>query len=112
MTPLSSRSAASIWTLASGSELVTGIVAAILVAASVALYIANPGRRDRRDSKIIYDFLLKSLTERNYPHRSTHAISVRTKMPEARVVELCNRHPHIKRGLCEKETWRVVPQSE
>ena len=96
--------------LVNNNLLVSAIVAALVAAAIIAVLTWTlKSYRDRRDSRKIFDFLLKSKDGTNYCFRSTAAISSDTKIPENRVAELCSRHPKIKRNEKEKQSWRLMP---
>lgn len=85
------------------------LISAILAAMLLGLF----GRgvkwwRDHRDSKKLYEFLQKSKSNTAFTFRSTEAISSATKIPEARVEELCSRHSKIKRNEKEKQSWQLI----
>lgn len=65
-------------------------------------------RRDRKDSEIIYNFLLDSRSTTGYTFRSTEAISSHTKIAENRVAKLCSKHPKIRRNEKEKQSWTLL----
>jgi hypothetical protein len=89
----------------SSNSLVSTLIAAAILAGISGII---KWRRDCRDSKTIYDFLLSSITETNYTFRSTEAISSRVKISENRVADLCSKHPKIKRNAKEKQSWRII----
>lgn len=86
------------------------------IAAGVAIALASAGivlwfirwLKDRRDTDKVYKFLVRSSKERGWSFRTTHAISVGTKLPESRVSELCRRDKRIRRNDKQKESWRLV----
>lgn len=85
-------------------------LASALVAAAILAIVGGIWKwiRDRRDSKKIHDFLLKSKVETDLTFRSTETISSYTKISESRVADLCSKHPKIKRNEKEKQSWRTV----
>ena len=85
-------------------------LASALVAAAIIAIVGGIWKsyRDRRDSKEILDFMLKSKAETDFTFRGTAAIASDTKLPEARVADLCSKHPKIKRNEKEKQSWRIV----
>lgn len=89
----------------SNNNLASALVAAAILAIVGGIWQSN---RDRRDSKKIFDFMLKSKAETGFTFRSTEAISSDTKIPEARVADLCSKHPKIKRNEKNKQSWRIV----
>jgi prenyltransferase beta subunit len=89
----------------SNNSLASTLAAAVILAIVSGIW---KWHRDHRDSKKIYDFMMKSKTETDYVFRSTEAISSHTKISENRVAELCSKHPKIKRNEKEKQSWRVV----
>jgi hypothetical protein len=94
-----------VWKFVSENALVSGILAALVIALlGWLLKVA----RDGRDSKAIYDFLVRSASESGHTFRSTHAISAATKISETRVAELCSRHRKIARNEKEAQTWRLA----
>lgn len=64
--------------------------------------------RDRRDSQLIYEFLLSSRDETEFCFRSTEAIASKTKLSEDRVAKLCAGHPNIRRNEKKKQSWRLA----
>lgn len=85
-------------------------LASALVAAAILAIIGGAWkwRLDRRDSKKILDFMLKSKAETDFTFRSTEAIASHTKICESRVAHLCSKHPRIKRNEKEKQSWRIA----
>jgi|GEM_PF-1315156 len=85
-------------------------LASALAAAAILAIVGATWKwlRDRRDSKKIFDFMMKSKTETDFTFRGTGAISSHTKISESRVADLCSKHPKIKRNEKEKQSWRVV----
>jgi hypothetical protein len=67
--------------------------------------------RNRRDTNKIRRFLKNSDLDTEYEFRSTEAISAATKLPEARVAELCIRDTKIFRNTKEKQSWRLTAKS-
>lgn len=65
-------------------------------------------RSDRRDSKLIYDFLVNTRPSSSYDFRSTTAIASNTRLPEFRVSKLCASHPKIRRNEKQLESWTLV----
>lgn len=89
----------------SNNQLVSGVVVAAVIAIVGAVLKWN---HDRRDSKKIYNFMLKSKSGTDYIFRSTEAISSATKISEKRVAALCSNHPKIKRNEKEKQSWKLI----
>jgi flavin-dependent dehydrogenase len=89
----------------SDNAIVSALIAAVVIAAASGLW---KWWRDRKDSKIVYDFLLASKTETSFSFRSTEAISSHTKLSEKRVAELCSKHPKIRRNEKEKQSWTLI----
>ena len=89
----------------SNNQLVSGLVVAGVIADVGAGWKWN---HDRRDSKRIYDFMLKSNSETDFTFRSTEAISSATKIPEKRVSGVCSKHPKVKRNEKEKQSWKLI----
>lgn len=81
-----------------------------LVAAAVLAVAAKFGMliRDARAREKIYRFLLESSRTTAHRFRTTEAISSATKMPEARVEDLCNQHPRIRRNSAQRQSWTLV----
>jgi len=93
-----------IFDIISNNPLASGLV---VVAITVIVRASWKWSRDHRDSKKIYNFLLKSKSESNYLFRTTEAISSDTKIPEKRVEELCIKHPKIRRNEHAKQSWTL-----
>lgn len=89
----------------SNNQLVSGLVVAGIIAVVGAV---RKWRHDHRDSKKIYDFMLKSKLGSEFTFRSTEAISSATKISEKRVSALCSKHPKIKRNEKEKQSWKLI----
>ena len=81
---------ADVWTIISQNALVSAILAGLILAL-VTWLVAYA--RARRDSSAIHAFLRHSVEDGQFTFRTTHAIAAATKIPEARVAELCSRHP-------------------
>ncbi|MHB8149207.1 MAG: hypothetical protein ACYDIB_03505 [Desulfobulbia bacterium] len=65
-------------------------------------------RQNKKDSEAILILLKKSADETQYTFRSTEAIASETKLTEARVEELCAKHPKIQRNAKEKQSWKLA----
>uniref|UniRef100_UPI0035B02CC4 hypothetical protein n=1 Tax=Hylemonella sp. TaxID=2066020 RepID=UPI0035B02CC4 len=89
----------------SENSLASTLIAAILIGAVGGLWRLY---RNARDSKRIYEYLVHSASNTDYVFRSTQAISTNTRIPESRVVDLCIKHPNIKRNEKEKQSWRLA----
>jgi len=89
----------------SNNSLVSAHIAAVILAAFAGAW---KWFRDWRDSKKIFNFMLKSKNETEFTFRATAAISSDTKIPESRVAELCSKHPKIKRNEKEKQSWQII----
>jgi hypothetical protein len=61
-------------------------------------------REERDNNKIVA--LLES-RENGWIWRSTHAISVKTNIPEDQVRQLCGWHNRIRRSEEKQEMWRL-----
>jgi hypothetical protein len=85
-------------------------LASALVAAAILAMVGCVWKwhRDRRDSKKILDFMLKSKAETDFTFRTTKAISSHTKISENRVADLCAKHSRIRRNEKEKQSWRII----
>ncbi len=95
---------ADVWTFISQNALVSAILAGLILAL-IAWLVAYA--RARRDRSAIHAFLQRSTADGQFTFRTTHAIAAATKIPEARVAELCSRHPNIKRNEQERQSWRI-----
>lgn len=89
----------------SNNSLVSALVAALILAVFAGAW---KWFRDWRDSRKVYNFLLKSKNETKFTFRATEAISSDTKIPESRVADLCSKHPKIKRNEKEKQSWQII----
>jgi hypothetical protein len=87
-------------------ELAAGVAIVVFVAGTVAWLFK--WFQDKRDREKIYKFLRRSVKEKGWAFRTTHAISSSTKIPEHRVSKLCRRDKRIKRNEKEKESWRLI----
>lgn len=103
--PSSPNPSTEVWTFISQNALVSAVLAGLILAL-VAWLIAYA--RARRDRSSIHAFLRRSAEDGEFTFRTTHAIAAATKIPEARVAELCSRHPNIKRNEQERQSWRIV----
>jgi hypothetical protein len=68
--------------------------------------------KDRRDSNRIYQFLRRSVKDRQYRFRSSEAISAVTHLSVSRIADLCTKHPHLEHKAHERHTWRVSGSAE
>jgi hypothetical protein len=92
---------------ASENSLISALLAAcviFIVRKAVVHY------QDVRDTNLICEYLAESASMTGYVFRSTHAISACTRISESRVVELCIKHPKIKRNEKEKQSWQLLAQ--
>jgi hypothetical protein len=89
----------------SNNALVSTLVAALLIAIAGSAW---KWWHDRKDSEIIYNYLVSSKSATDWTFRSTEAISSHTKIPEHRVAQLCSKHPKIRRNEKEKQSWTLV----
>lgn len=89
----------------SNNAIVSTLVAAAIIGGFGWLVKVH---RDRRDSKIIYNFLANSYSSTDYDFRSTAAISSKTHLPESRVSHLCASHPKIRRNERQLESWTLI----
>ena len=94
-----------IWKLISENALVSTLVGAVIVGGVTWI---GSAWRDRRDSRIIYDFLSTSSSASDWSFRTSHAISSQTKIPEERVAALCSKHPKIRRNEKARQSWTLV----
>lgn len=89
----------------SNNQLVAGLV--VFALSAIFVWIVKCWQ-DYRDSKKLYEFLRQSRSNTTFTFRSTESISATTKIPEARVAELCSRHPKIKRNEKKKQSWQLT----
>jgi hypothetical protein len=89
----------------SNNALVSALVAALLIAVIGGVW---KWWHDRKDSRVIYEFLLASKAGTGFTFRSTEAIASHTKISEDRVAALCSKHPRIRRNEKEKQSWTLV----
>ena len=89
----------------SNNALLSALVAAAVIAVAGGVW---KWWHDRKDSRTIYNFLLKSKTGTDFTFRSTESISSHTKIPEKRVADLCGKHPRIRRNEKEKQSWTLA----
>ncbi len=81
------------------------ILAALLIMITPILLLVKALREDRDNHKIV-DLLASN--ENGWIWRSTHAISVKTGIPENEVRQLCGWHNRIRRSEDGKDMWRLV----
>lgn len=89
----------------SNNGLISALIAAVILTAFAGAW---NWFRDWRDSRKIYNYMLKSKNETEFTFRATEAISSDTKIPENRVAALCSKHPKIKRNEKTKQTWQII----
>jgi hypothetical protein len=88
-------------------ELIAGLILTAIVAAVGAAWKWN---RDRRDSKKIYDFMLRSIAGTTWDFRRKGAISSKTNISTERVMILCTKlcaQGKLIRNEKEKALWKV-----
>ena len=89
------------------ASVISAAISAIGAIIAVFFYVRK-WLRDRRDSEIIYKFLLTSKLATAHTFRSTEAISSHTNISEKRVADLCCQHPKIKRNTRQKQSWKLI----
>ena len=67
---------------------------------------------DRRDSKLIYEFLCRSVKDGQYIFRSSEAISAVTNLSVSRIADLCSKHGHIERKEKQRHMRRISGSAE
>lgn len=89
----------------SNNSLISTLISAALVG---AVGLTGKTLRDRRDSNLIYNFLVSSSDTTEFCFRSTHSIASHTNLSEERVAKLCAGHSRIRRNQKEKQSWRLA----
>ena len=92
----------------SNNKLVATLVAAAILGAIGGIW---KWWRDRRDSDVIYRFMLDSRSRTDYDFRSTPVIASHTRLSTERVAYICARLcacQKLRRNEKEKESWTVV----
>jgi hypothetical protein len=87
-------------------ELAAGVAIVVVIAGTLVWLFK--WFQNKSDREKIRKFLRRSVKEKGWAFRTTHAISSGTKIPEPRVSKLCRRDKRIKRNEKEKESWRLI----
>jgi hypothetical protein len=85
------------------------LVSAVVGGCAVVFVLqATKTLKDRRDSNRIYEVLRRFAQDGQHTFRSSGTISGITNLTQARISDLCSKHPNIERKEHERHMWRVV----